>query len=330
MSTTTKSVRILPSWEMRVEKLLSQNREERDKTEFITVALINHVTDWLLKYPRVTLPPSILTAIYDVASLAAAERENRRLADMQRALKRLQFLMQGLLGDEKLITSLLTAAKVLIDIMPEGTPLANQFRNAFGVHATDPLLYDSLSGISLRPADATEEWTSKRPPRKGDAIDPDEFNQPFQDSHGHTATVGGRIPVRLDSVIDMIVASCIFPYDTSSDPMRHAIARHIVALETQPSPPSVQNQATALSRLLREWEVTLESETDFFVAVRETVANYTKLNDTEGVYSACINAKVSIEIMPDSLWKERRQRLFEAEFGHLLAGRGIDLNPNHS
>lgn len=328
MPTTTKSARIHPSWEVRIEKLLHhQNLEERDKSEFIAAALVDHVTIWLLKQPQ--FPPALLESIYEVISLAGAERDRRRRADISHAFGRLQHLVDRLQGDDGLITTLLTTMKALIDAIPSEEPLDKLFQNTFGNYPIDEALYNSLSGVSLKPTDAVEEAEPK-PKKKTDSINPDDFDQPVQDNHGHTTTVGGRIPELLDSTIDKIIECRAFPYDTGSDLLRHAIARRIVALETQPAPRSTESQAAAIARVLRDWEVRLDGEASFFAILRETVEDYTKLGDVEAVYAACIAAKVRIEIMPDSLWKERKRRLFEAEFGHLLAGRGIDLNPNHS
>lgn len=330
MSTNTvvKAVRLHPFWEVRIEKLLHQNLEERDKSEFIAAAVTLHITDWLLRQPQ--FPTSLLELPYHVASVTVTERDLKRQTDIYRTFSRLQSVIDRLKDDQELVTTLVTTVKSLIDIAPDNEPLDKLFRISLSSYPQDEALREALSGVSLRPGDAVETAEPKPPRTRTDGINPDDFSQSFQDSHGHSQSVSFRVSSALDFAIDRIIESQVFLYNTASDLIRHAVARRIVSLETRPRPQSVESQATAISRVLREWEIRLEADVSFFAALRETVENYTKAKDADGVYAACIAAKVSLEIMPDSLWKERKRRLFEAEFGHLLAGRGIDLNPNHS
>lgn len=327
-TTTIKSARILPSWEVRIEKLLQRNVGGKDRCEFVSNAVADHVTSWLYTHPK--HPRRSNGIIIAARSLIDMQHNNRQIVGIEQLFARMLTATMHLQDDPQLATNLVTEVKALIDAYPDDA-LNSPFFTHFGTHSINHPLYDTLSGVSLRPSDALEEAEAKKAKQeRGDSIDPDSFIQPTQDSHGHSAAVSCRIPLILDSAIDAIVGTRAFPYDTSSDLLRHAIARAIVSQEVEPSLWALGNQILAIEHVLREWETRLDADSDFFALVQQAVDHYTKKKDSAQVYITCLTAQTHIAFGEDPLWKKRQQREFDSGFGHLIAGRGIDPNPSHS
>jgi Arc/MetJ-type ribon-helix-helix transcriptional regulator len=110
-----------------------------------------------------------------------------------------------------------------------------------------------------RPAKVQEElWTESTAQPSENAVEfsEEEWQQPAADNKGHSAKVSCRVPPPVTRMIDSIVASQRFPYQTADDLLRHAVVRHLYALHAydQTLPRTLYTTAMAIIRMVQDHE----------------------------------------------------------------------------
>jgi Arc/MetJ-type ribon-helix-helix transcriptional regulator len=116
--------------------------------------------------------------------------------------------------------------------------------------------------MKKRPAKAQEElWTesTELPAENRIEFSEEEWQQPASDNKGHSVKLSCRVPPPVARMIEAIVASQRFPYQTADDLVRHAVVRHLYALHSwdQTLPRTLYTTAAAIIRMVQDHEAML-------------------------------------------------------------------------
>jgi len=144
-----------------------------------------------------------------------------------------------------------------------------------------------------------------------------DFRLPANDEKGHGVPIHVRVPPSYLKQLEIIVTSKHWPYQTTSDVIRHAIKRHMGWLSTLAPIPSVIHQTNAINEILVE-----EGDKSTFLEIIDELAKKIGEAVAAGRLGPAreLLARVVGEIdgMPDGWWKEQYRAEFEKRFKGLL------------
>ena len=165
---------------------------------------------------------------------------------------------------------------------------------------------------------------SLKPKKQQGRIPTSEFIVPTQDTKGHSARIGCRIPPAMIHQVEKIIGTRQFPWDTQSDFLRWCVFKGINAAAELVDNPRVDNtmgQINAMVAILRE-----EEEATTFVGVIERAEKVIGSLISQG---ATVPAKRTvnqllehIDQMDDKYWKNKFKKEVERRFGHVLIPQG--------
>ena len=151
----------------------------------------------------------------------------------------------------------------------------------------------------------------------GIPVNMSEFAQPSNDGHGHSAPSRVNfLPGHL-AEIENIIASKRWPYRSSHDLIRHAVARHLKWLNVLYPSPTVLSQIEALLEVLREEQFLVDFD-QVFTQAQALVARHVAARQNEMAKALLERLREQIEGMPEGMWKERYSGQFDERFGGLL------------
>lgn len=165
-------------------------------------------------------------------------------------------------------------------------------------------------------------------PLERDRVDED-FIVPVKDSKGHSVRVGFRMQQSYEESIGHILGTKVFPYQTESDFIRHAIARHllwteslVVALEHKPLPSAFKQLD-----LMRETLVKNQLKHDF-IEIFNTNAQLIRDHQREGYLEEALRVLAELQThiaqFHKQSWKGEFELLLNTEFAALLALLPVD------
>lgn len=155
-------------------------------------------------------------------------------------------------------------------------------------------------------------------------FDPDEFIVPASDTKGHSERLWLRLQPGHRRMLDSILTSRFFPYKTTGDVARHAIARHLKWLEGVAPFPSVVGQVEAIMEIMREEQFQHEFG-QVLLRLEENVAGCMAKGQKKRAEALVMRVLGGVEGMPDGSWKDAYRAEIKGKFGHMLTKKAIKL-----
>jgi hypothetical protein len=147
----------------------------------------------------------------------------------------------------------------------------------------------------------------------------DEFVIPACNSKGASSKEWFRISPEMDRAIDIVIQRRVFPFQTKSDLVRHAIMRELEFLHrVAPNMPKHLLVACRAMNLACGDE-RIKSETEHsFKRMEEQVRQHLELGDEGEATRVIAQMKAQLDDVPEGAWKRRFVKKFWADYGHHL------------
>lgn len=132
-----------------------------------------------------------------------------------------------------------------------------------------------------------------------------EFNVAASDDKGHFSKVVFNVQPALAQQANLLYNSRMFPYDSLSSLLRHALLRHIRWLQAFKEPvKSVMGQVNVINKLLDEDEHASQFLSTFN-KLSQRINEYIGLGDKGEAVRLIMEVTAYIREMPDTYWKKK-------------------------
>lgn len=168
--------------------------------------------------------------------------------------------------------------------------------------------------------DSARRAVSFKPSKMSGRIPASEFIVPTQDTKGHSARMGCRVPPGMIHEVELILQSKVFPWGTPSDFLRYAVYRTLSLCNDMMQNSKVSNlhaQVTAMLTVMRE-----DEESAFF---QDVINKAEKSVSTLLAHNARGSAKQlikrlldNIDRIDDKYWRERYREEMTRRFKHVM------------
>lgn len=150
-------------------------------------------------------------------------------------------------------------------------------------------------------------------------LDPRSFVSPSSDEKGHSVRFTVFLPPETARAIEVVLESKLFPYQTSSDLIRHAVNLLLERLHEEE--PDLWRGMLSLHRaqeeVLRE-EMMLESQARVLEGLSSRIEEYLRMGYLQDARRLAARIWDIIKDAPETGWKHRFRQQFMSRYSHLF------------